>query len=170
MPRITETVIDILRKADDAYPNGIYAPEDKASKEYAAFIQSRDNKWLIPVASKQSRHPANPNFPRFYIDRGHMGYKIAESGRDILDEYEGNLSILNEKEGREVIINVITNIHMSGNENDAHLTAEEITKFQEMIEKSEASTIGNIIKNWLPTIRGITASEIINTLKAILVG
>ena len=151
MAKYGEPELSILRRALDAYPEGIDSPDDHESAEYTAFVRLYDAELIgSKVEPIRFRGIAHARFLRC---------TITEAGRDVLDEVNQRMGdiapgdepmLLGLKEGRDIIIRHVRNLHRASNELGIRITIEEVNQATAQVEKSGPKVIRRLFTEWIP--------------------
>lgn len=153
MAKFSNEELLILTRALDAYPQGIDSPDDYESVEYAAFVRLYE---AGLIASE-----IEPLFQDGRERRAqYLRCTITEAGRDVLDDINqkpGEVDaddapiLLGLKEGREIIIRHVRNVHGASNELGIRITIEEIDEAEAQVRKSGPKVVKRLLTEWVPS-------------------
>lgn len=152
MAKFGEEALSILRRALDAFPEGIDSPRDHDTAEYAAFVRVYEASLIDSEIDPM----------RFYGTTGahYRDCKITESGRDVLDEANKKLEevdtddeplLLGLKEGRDIVIRHVRNVHGASNGLGIRITIEEVDQATAQINKSNPRVVKKLLTEWIPS-------------------
>ena len=169
MARYGEEELSILQQALVAFPNGIDSPADPESADYAAFVRLYQA-GLINSTAKPSQFRGTP--PRYRT------CTITEAGRDVLDEYKermgevapgDELLLLGLKEGREIIIGHVRNVHRASNGLGIQITIAEVEKATAQVDRSGPKAVKRLLTEWVPSsLTSATMKMLFDILKTAL--
>lgn len=142
------------------------SPEDHESAEYAAFVRLYDAGLIHSTAEP------------IWLDGTaiYLRCTITEAGREVLDEVNermGDLApgdepmLLGLKEGRDIIIRHVNNLHGASNQLGIRITIEEVNQATAQVKESGPKVIRRLLTEWVP--QSMTSSAIkslIDILKA----
>ena len=101
--------------------------------------------------------------------------RITEAGRNVLDEVneqgevylDDEVVLLGLKEGREIIICHVRNMHSAGNDLDMRVTTEDVEKAEVEVGKSGPKVVKRLLTEWLPnSMAGQAVKTLFDLLKA----